>query len=231
MNKKTSGPASELVHELQAPLSVLKARLEAGLQASWCRSECKELLQECLEEVNGMSQTVVDLLLLETADSGQLAFHPTRCDLTELVSTIVHQFEPLASSFGVEITAQVEATIEVDANEGQLRRALSNLVENAVKFTPRGGQVSIDASSQGHCVDIRVQDTGRGIPADALEHIFERFYRLDEARSREIAGAGLGLCIARALALANGATLDVESTVGKGSCFTLRFPVVDNSLP
>jgi signal transduction histidine kinase len=112
-----------------------------------------------------------------------------------------------------------------------MKRILSNLVANAVKYTPDDGQVSIEVAVRGELAEIRVRDSGPGIPADALEHIFERFYRADDARSREIAGAGLGLSIAKALAQANGGTIEVESTVGKGSCFTLKLPALGDSPP
>lgn len=229
MKRKPSSATTDLVHELQAPLSVLRAQLEAGLEESWCSGPCKKLLQQCLEDVNGLDQCVVDILLLEKADSGQLALDRSRCDVAELVSYITYQMKPLASSRSVELAAQVDGPVEVEANEGQMKRILSNLVENAVKFSPDGGKASIEAGVRGGLAEIRVRDGGCGIPADALENIFERFYRTDDARSREIAGAGLGLSIAKALTTVNGGTIEVESTVGKGSCFTVRFPVKGNS--
>lgn len=231
MKKKCSNGATDLVHELQAPLSVLKARLETGLRASWCGHKSKALLQECLEEVNGINQLVVDILLLEKADSGQLAQRRSRCSLAMLLGTVVQLFEPVASARGVALTASVDGPIDVDANEGQLKRVLSNLVDNAVKYTPRGGQVSIEASARGALAEIRVQDTGCGISAEALEHIFERFYRAEESRRNGIAGVGLGLSIAQTLAKVNGATIEVESAVGKGSCLVLKLPALREPPP
>jgi two-component system phosphate regulon sensor histidine kinase PhoR len=231
MTKKSSSAAADLVHELQTPLSVLRAQLEAGLAESWCHGPCEKLLQQCLEDVNRLNQYVVDILLLEKADSGQLVADRSRCDVAELVSSITHQMKPLALSRDIKLTAHVDGPVEVEANEGQLTRVLSNLVENAVKYTPDRGQVSIEVVVRGELAEIRVRDSGCGIPTDAVDLIFERFYRVEEAQSPEIAGAGLGLTIAKALAQANDATIEVESTVGKGSCFTLKLPALGESPP
>jgi len=228
MAEEYLGPAAELVHELQAPLTVLRARLEAGIESSSCDSGCKQLLRQCLDEVNEINQTVVDILLLEKADSGQLVVEPSPCDLSQFVSAVGAHFEPLASSRGVDFTVDVERHLYIKANEGHLKRVLSNLVENALKYTPEGGQVSIDVRRSDASIEVRIADTGCGVPVESLEHIFDRFYRV--AGNRETAGVGLGLSIARTLARINGGTIDVESTEGKGSCFTLTFPAFDAPL-
>jgi two-component system OmpR family sensor kinase len=228
MVKESLGPTAELVHELQAPLTVLRARLEAGIESSSCNSECKQLLRQCLDEVNEINQTVVDMLLLEKADSGRLVVEPSPCDLSQIVSAVGAHFEPLSSSRGVDLGVDVEQHLYIKANEGHLRRVLSNVVDNALKYTPEGGQVSIEVRRSDTSIEVRIADTGCGVPADALEHIFERFYRV--AGHRETAGVGLGLSIARALARINGGTVEVKSTEGKGSCFTLRFPASEAPL-
>ncbi len=229
MAKEYLGPAAELVHELQAPLTVLRARLEAGIESSSCDSGCKQLLRQCLDEVKEINQTVVDILLLEKADSGRLVVEPSPCDLSQIVSGVGAHFEPLSSSRGVDFTVDVQRHLYVEANEGHLKRVLSNIVENALKYTPEGGQVSIEVRRSDTSIEVRIADTGCGVPAESLEDIFDRFYRV--AGNRENAGTGLGLSIARTLTRINGGTIEVESTEDKGSCFTLRFPAYNARLP
>lgn len=226
MEKESLGPTAELIHELHAPLSVLRARLEAGIESSSGDSACKQLLQQCLEEVKEINQAVVDILLLEKADSGRLVVERDPCDLSQLVSSVGAHFDPLASSRGVNLTIDAPSQLYTKANEGHLKRVLSNVVDNALKYTPAGGQVSIEVSRSEASIEVRIEDTGCGVPAEALEHIFERFYRV--SGSRDAAGVGLGLSIARTLVRINNGTIAVKSTEGKGSRFTLRFPALDS---
>jgi signal transduction histidine kinase len=146
-------------------------------------------------------------------------------ELLPLVREVCEQGQILAQARQVEISAEApEKPVYVDANDPQLRRLLLLLVDNAVKYTPAGGRITVSVGMELSGATVTVRDTGIGIPDSALPHVFERFYRVDESRNREAGGAGLGLSIAQWIAERHHARLEAESTVGHGSAFRVRFP-------
>ncbi len=228
MTKDDTNPSrsetSILVHELQAPLTILRTRLESALGEPWCIDDCERLIRECATEVRGLSQLVVDLLLLEKSEAGRLPKNPVPFDLIQLAARVGKSFENLADSRGIQFSIAAGDGLTVVADESQVEHVLINLLDNAFKFTPSGGNIEIETAQTGSTVMVRVVDSGIGISPEESTRIFERFHQIDKEKSREPGGVGLGLSIARALAEQNGGTLEVESTLGQGSCFTLRLP-------
>jgi signal transduction histidine kinase len=215
-------PSTLVAHELQAPLTALNARLAAALDASWCTGEVEVLLRDCLGEVRDMSGLIVDVLLLDRAESGRLSGQAGKLDLALMAQDVAKNLLPLAEAKSLRIETNAGEALQVAGHKGQLERVLTNLVENAIKYTCPGGSVHLEAKRIGSTAELRVSDTGIGIPSDELERVFERFYQVDPERSRKEGGVGLGLCIARALAEGNGGSIGVTSTPGQGSCFTFR---------
>jgi len=170
-----------------------------------------------------MSRTVDNLLTLAQVDEGRLELLTTRASLREVIDAAVRPLRPLAEARGVELV--VEATdVEAQADPQRLHQAVTNLVDNALKFTPSGGTVRVHDWRTGDEVGITVTDDGPGIPPEARAHLFDRFYRVDGARGRAVGGSGLGLAICREIALAHGGHVWVESEEGQGSAFSLALP-------
>ena len=210
-------------HELRTPLAVMRAELDVSLRDAELAPEAREVLESAREEVDRMSRTVDNLLTLAQVDEGRLELLTTRASLREVIEGAVRPLRPLAEARGVELI--VEATdVEAQADPQRLHQALSNLVENALKFTPSGGTVRVHDWRTGDEVGITVTDDGPGIPPEARAHLFDRFYRVDGARSRAVGGSGLGLAICREIALAHGGHVWVESEEGQGSSFSLALP-------
>jgi heavy metal sensor kinase len=216
--------AADAAHELRTPLTALKGGMEVARRASRSPEEYRQVLDSSLEEVDRLIRVAEDLLLLSrSAAGGETPRAPV--DLEPLLLDGLEVGTRLAQGSGVHVQlgAVVPATVRADA--GALARAIRNLVENAIKYTPAGGKVELSLrTADGHAL-LAVQDTGIGIaPADA-GRIFEPFVRLDAARARETGGTGLGLAIARSIVIAHGGTLMLESEAGAGSRFTIRLPL------
>jgi signal transduction histidine kinase len=209
-------------HELQAPLTALRTRIETALEAPWCRDACRGVLESCLVEVGALSRLIQDLLLIERADT--LTRTETRFDLAVLARTVSQSFQAVAEDRGVQFSIHVREGLSVVGDESQIRRILVNLLDNAFKYTPAGGQIVLECTSSRNEVSVSIIDTGCGIPPDSIPRLFERFYQVDKVRDREWGGMGLGLSIVAALVEQNRATIEVESRAGKGSRFTVRFP-------
>lgn len=220
----TSSPRGSalLAHELQAPLAILRTRLERALDASWCKGEAESLVRACMEQARDMGQLIVDVLLLEKAEAKQLGGLREEVDLARLTPEVVKSLEPLAETKHLHIELKMETGLRVTGDPGQLKRLLANLVDNAIKYTGSGGKVEVEGRRVGTQVIVIVRDTGMGIPADELHRIFESFYQVDPERSRRESGCGLGLSVARALAETNEGSITVQSTPGKGSRFTFK---------
>lgn len=217
-------------HELRTPLTVVKLRAEALRAGALNEPERAEQFLEDIEfEVDRLSYMVNDLLDLSRIESGMGAkiFSPIR---VEAIATDVYEtFSIRATRAGVELTIDKEPNLpQVAGNEDQIRRVLYNLVENAVKYTPRNGQVSLKVYSnhKKNQVTVLVSDTGSGIPAEHLPHLFERFYRVEATRPRYSAtkGSGLGLAIAKTIVEAHGGKIGVSSQPGEGSTFWVTLP-------
>jgi heavy metal sensor kinase len=215
---------ADAAHELRTPLTVLKGGIEVSLRATRSAEEYRQVLASSLEEVERLIRLAEDLLLLSRSTAGpEMAREPV--DLESLLLDAFEVGARLAHGTGVTVRTDDIAPAPVRGDAATLRRAVLNLVENAIKYTPAGGKVELSLMSAGGHASLTVQDTGIGVTPDAAGRIFEPFVRLDAARARETGGTGLGLAIARAIVLAHGGTLTVQSEPGAGSRFTIRLPL------
>jgi two-component system OmpR family sensor kinase len=216
--------AADAAHELRTPLTALKGGIEVSLRGARSADEYRRVLGGSLEEVDRLIRLAEDLLLLSRSTAGPET--PRRpVDLEPLLLDVFDVGVRLAQGTGVSVRLNDVAPVTVKGDGVALRRAMLNLVENALKYTPAGGKVELSLTSgDGHAA-VTVEDTGLGIAATDQERIFEPFVRLDAARARETGGTGLGLAIARAIAVAHGGTLSLESEPGAGSRFTIRLPL------
>ncbi|MGW4486546.1 sensor histidine kinase [Amycolatopsis sp. NPDC004368] len=221
---------SDVAHELRTPLANIRGWLEAT-QDGVSRLD-DELVASLLEEALHLQHIVDDLQDLALADAGALRVHPEPIDANSLLGQLAAAHAARADTAGVTLTVQTMPDPAVTADPVRLRQALDNLVSNAVRHTPRGGSVTVSALRSGPDVVFSVTDTGIGIAAADLPHLFDRFWRADKARTRGASGgSGLGLAIVRNLAQAHGGEVTVRSTVGAGSTFTLRLPASGPSGP
>ncbi|MBZ5620568.1 MAG: HAMP domain-containing protein [Acidobacteriia bacterium] len=210
-------------HELRTPLGLIRATAELALRRERSPEEYRKSLSTIESEAEHMTALTESLLTVARADAGgfEMALEPT--DLSELVNSVVRQNEGVAAEKGICLTAETNGhTVFATANDSGLRRLLLILIDNALKHTPAGGRVTVSADTRDGGAVLSVADTGAGIPADALPHIFERFYRGDPARGSG-SGFGLGLSIAQAIAKAHGGHIAVDSSPGAGARFSLRW--------
>jgi heavy metal sensor kinase len=212
-------------HELRTPLTILRGELEVALRRDALTAEAREVIESVLEETERLSKTVEHLMILSRFDSGELKLRRSSFDLASLCRETVEQMNLLAEDKGIQLECFASERVEVNADPLRVRQVLINLVDNAIKYTLAGGRVSITVAHEADQAVIEVADTGPGIPAEALPHIFDRFYRVDKARARAAGGSGLGLAIAKSICELHGGRIKVESQVGKGTCFRVEIPV------
>jgi two-component system OmpR family sensor kinase len=214
-------------HELKTPLTVLRAGVERALTTPSVPQETLAVLEETLQEIKRMTELVDALLTLARADEGIAPLHREPVDLRAIVEEVRETGELLAEEAGVqmEVTAPPDPVI-VPVDASRIRQLILNLLTNAVKYTPSGGSVRMQLGQEDGRVTVTVADTGIGIAAGDLPHIFDRFWRADSARTRtgERPGAGLGLAICKWIAEAHGGTIDVQSRPGRGTTFTVTLP-------
>jgi two-component system, OmpR family, sensor kinase len=214
-------------HELKTPLAVLRADVERAMNVTTRRDDRLIALEEALHETTRMADLVESLLTLARADEGRFDLYRERVDLSALTLEVYETALILGEGAGVAVNLPFTADVAIAGDRTRLRQLFLNLVTNAIKYTPRGGRVDIGLGRHPDNVTFAVRDTGAGIAAADLPHVFERFWRADRARSRtaERGGFGLGLAISQWIAQAHGGTLTVQSRLGKGSLFTLTLPL------
>ena len=213
-------------HELRTPLTILKGETEVGLRKMRGPGEYRKILSSNLEEVNHMSQIVDNLLFLSKADMGKIHLERQRINLTKLVSEVHAQTKAMTITKGINFSVSNAVNSEVIGDRLRLRELLLNLVDNAVKYTPEGGEMKITLERDDGRAKLRITDNGIGIALQVQPHIFDRFFRVDKARSREAGGSGLGLSICKWIVEAHGGEISVESEIGRGSTFTVILPLV-----
>ena len=214
-------------HELKTPLTVVRAGVERAITRPDVPQETLAALEETLQEVNRMTELLESLLTLARADEGRADLHREPVDLREIIEEAGETGELLAEHAGVGIEIRLPPDpLVVAVDRSRMRQLALNLIENAVKYTPRGGQVSVELGSSDGRVTFSVADTGIGIAPGDLPHVFDRFWRADSARTRtsERAGTGLGLAICKWIAEAHGGTIEVQSRPGRGTTFTVGIP-------
>jgi heavy metal sensor kinase len=212
-------------HELRTPLAALRGELEHAVEQATNSPELKDKVGSALEEVDRLSNIVQSLLALSRLDAGEAQQQWSQFDLARMAADTAGQMYLLAEDKGVTFNCNVEREASVEGDRARVKQVIVNLLDNAIKYTPAGGSVDLTVrADRGHAI-LEVADTGIGIPAAALSHVFERFYRVDDARSRDAGGAGLGLAIVKSICTAHGGRVEVESTEGKGSRFRVELPL------
>ena len=214
-------------HELKTPLMVLRAGVERALVHPGIPSEILQSLDETLAQINQMTEMVENLLTLARADEGRAPLAVEECDLRELVADVSETAGILGEEAGVTaVHTMPESPVRLAVDRHRIREMLLNIVTNAIKYTPRGGSIVLALEENEDAVTFTVRDTGIGIAAGDLPHIFERFWRADPARSRtgDRPGVGLGLAIAKWIVEAHGGSIMVQSRPGRGTMFIIRLP-------
>ena len=216
-------------HELKTPLTILRGEVEVGLKKKRGLKEYQRILASNLEEISRMSRIVEDLLTLSRADMGELTMEREEIELSTLAREVWEDLQMMAKKKRVQLKFMDDGFTRVEGDPLFLRQLILNITENGLKYTPAGGEVALKVKGdrdQG-VVRLFVSDTGVGIPQKDLKRVFDRFFRVDTARSRETGGTGLGLSICQWIAHAHEGQIAVESTVGKGSTFTVTLPMKD----
>jgi len=203
----------------------MRGELEGMAQDAQLGPDTRETLGSILEEVDRLAEIVEGLFALSRLDAGEAPAEWVRFDLAELAATTADQMSLLAEDKELSVGCDSATEVTVEGDRARLKQVVVNLLDNAIKYTPRGGRVSLSVRREGAYAVLDVSDTGIGIPAEALAHVFKRFYRVDGSRSRERGGAGLGLSIVESICLAHGAELEVTSALGEGSRFRIRQPL------
>ncbi|HTS16881.1 MAG TPA: ATP-binding protein [Verrucomicrobiae bacterium] len=211
-------------HELRTPLTAMRAELETVASDSRLKPELRESFGSMLEEVERLTRIVEQLLTLSRLDAGEAQADWARFDLADLAVTTAEQMSLLAEDKGIKVSSDVKQGIMVEGDRARLKQVVVNLLDNAIKYTPEKGAVHLRVANQnGHAI-LEVFDNGIGIPEDALPHVFDRFFRVDKARTRDPGGAGLGLSIVKSICTAHGATVEAHSYRG-GSSFRVTLPI------
>lgn len=216
---------SDASHELKTPLAAMKLLSESILyEENPDPAEMREFFEDVNHEVDRLSNVITDLLRLVQFDQTQQELNRRPIRLDELAAQVTRRLEPLAEQKGVSLTCKGYPAV-VEGEAARLEQAITNLVENAIKYTDRGS-ITVTVEANGDEARLLVKDTGIGIPEEAAPHLFERFYRVDKARSRGTGGTGLGLAIVEKIIGLHGGYVSVESAFGKGSCFTVHLPLL-----
>ncbi|OGQ51944.1 MAG: hypothetical protein A3J24_01870 [Deltaproteobacteria bacterium RIFCSPLOWO2_02_FULL_53_8] len=220
--RQFTGDAS---HELKTPLTILKGEMEMALRSKDDMEYMRGVIASSLEEIDRMSYIVRNLLDLARMDAeGKAAIRePVRLD--KIVTERFEHFRRFALDGRVELVILKNESATVQGDSVRIGQLIYNLIDNAIKYTPAQGRVDISVSAEGSQAVVRLSDTGVGIAAEDLPYIFDRFYRVDKARTREVGGAGLGLSICKEIVMAHGGTIDAASTAGAGAVFTVRLPL------
>jgi heavy metal sensor kinase len=210
-------------HELRTPLGVMRTELEVSLRAGNLSPEAREALESTKEEVERMARIVDDLLTLARLDAADRPSPGARADLLELATRVVDGRRRAASDAGVELEVGGSPAV-ARGDAGRLEQVLSNLVDNALKYAQPGGRVGVEVRLDDGEAGFTVTDDGIGIPAESLPHVFDRFFRVDPARTRAEGGSGLGLAICKAIVESHGGRISVQSRVGRGTSVRVVLP-------
>lgn len=214
--------STDVSHELRTPLTVVRGQLEVALFTAQTTEQYREAMVNALEDVDRLSNIVRALLMLSQAESGQLLVQRTQLDFAELLRDQVDQYQIPAEAQDVSLTAELPAACMIHGDKVQLERLVSNLLGNAIKYTPAGGRVVARLCVEAGWANFTVEDTGVGISPDHLPHIFDRFYRVPSADPEK--GLGLGLSFVSWIVKAHGGVVTVESELGKGTLFIVSLP-------
>ena len=223
--------STDVSHELRTPITAIRGQLEVALFTAKDTEQYREAILNSLQDIERLSQIVRALLLLSQAESGQVALHKTWLDLSSTVRDIIDQFQIPAEEAQIRLTADLPPESPAEVDRVQIERLISNLISNALKFTPPGGQIRVALKPHPDRVDLIVEDTGRGIAPEHLSHIFDRFYQVPGSDVNVERGLGLGLSFVNWIAKAHGGSVEVDSELNKGSRFTVSLPAAPMERP
>jgi len=212
-------------HELRTPLAIMQAEATLALSKERSPDDYRKSLETISQESDYMSSVIGKLLFLARSDAGkeQLSFEDV--ELKGLITGLASNIEALAQDKGIKFVVDAKEELTVNGDKVKLRQLFINILENAVRYTPIAGQISVSLVQKDANAVVAIADTGIGIPPEHLPHIFERFYRVDKARARADGGVGLGLAIAKIIAESHKGKIEVESELGKGTTFTISLPL------
>lgn len=214
----------DLSHELKTPLTILKGEFEVMLKKARSFEEYESVLKSALEEVNKMIKLAENLLLLAKLDSKEVSPVKKDLDLNLLIQGVVNNVKRLAESKGISLSSDLRGGISLKGDTGQLGTLFLNIIDNAVKHTPKGGRIIIAAEKADSKAVIKIRDTGTGIPEEDIDRVFDRFYRVDKSRGSS-AGFGLGLSIAKSIVEAHSGSITAQSKPSMGTIFTITLPL------
>jgi heavy metal sensor kinase len=227
--QNTARFTADASHELRTPLTIIRGELEAILLGRKLEPELRDAVASLLEEAERLVRIVEGLFALSRLDTGEAQTERVRFDLAKLAETTAEQMCLLAEVKHIDLVYETSACVEIEGDRSRLKQVVVNLLDNAIKYTPEKGRVSLAVRSQNGSALLEVSDTGPGVADTALPHLFERFYRADDVRSREIGGAGLGLSIVQSICAAHGGTVTAANTPPSGCRFTVELPLAPKS--
>lgn len=213
-------------HELRTPLTILRGEIEIALKSNKTQEEYINTLKSLLDEVIRMSSIIDSLFNLTKSDAGQTDLHIEEINLDNLIIELYEDSEHLAKNKNVSVLLNHLDLVKIKGDKIKLRQLFLNLIDNAIKYNKENGKVEISLQKDNGYAKVVISDTGIGIPKESLNKVFERFYRVDKARSRELGGSGLGLSIAKWIVELHKGTIEVVSDTGKGTTFTVKLPSI-----
>ncbi len=215
--------SSDIAHELRTPINNIRGQMEVALARVRTPAEYTDLTESCLEDCERLSRLIDSLLFLARAENPETEIRREPLDVAGELKRLAEFYEPAASERGIQLETSVPETCRAAVDRALFQRAVGNLIENSLRYTPRGGRVQIEADGDARGVALCVSDSGIGIPEEHLGRVFDRFYRVDPARAATGAQAGLGLAIVQTIARLHGGDATIQSTVGQGTSVRLSF--------
>jgi heavy metal sensor kinase len=223
--------SADVSHEIRTPLAILRAELEDLIRSANLAAESRNSAASALEEAEKLSRVAEQLLEMTRLEAGEMLAASSRVNFSDLTQSTVEQMRLLTEEKQIQLRFDSNEPVHVIADPVRLRQVVVNLLDNAIKYTPAGGRISVSNLRVDGKAVLDVSDTGIGIPQESLAHLFERFYRVDGARSRHLGGTGLGLAIVKSICTAFGGTVTVQSTFGSGTTFRVELPLEPAASP
>jgi signal transduction histidine kinase len=212
-------------HELRTPLTIIRGELETSLLDKNLPKNVRETTYSLIEETENLSKIVQCLLSLSRLDAGSAQMERVKLNFADLVATATDQMAPLADEKRVTLASRAQGLVEVEGDRVRLKQVVVNLLDNAIKYTPAGGTVTVGVNVSDRQAQLEISDTGPGIPASDLPHVFDRFFRADQVRVGTMEGAGLGLSIVQSICTAHGGLVKAENHANGGCRFVVQLPL------